>query len=110
MGFAWKHDPGLNPPLNFLPARFMNSLGHKEGSYVIELGSDFQVSTISLDDNFGFGETETQANTASYWVLKPGVGQPLGIDSTGINTLILRLIPLSIPEWRSPSIIHQEKQ
>lgn len=85
MGFAWKHDPSLNPPLNFLPARFMNSLGHKEGSYVIELGSDFNVSTISLDDNFGFGVTRTQTNTASYWVLKPGVGQPLGINSTGMN-------------------------
>jgi hypothetical protein len=85
MGFAWKHDPSLNPPLNFLPARFMNSLGHKEESYVLQLGNDNQVSTISFDHNFGFGVSSSQANTASYWVLKPGVGQPLGIDSTGIN-------------------------
>ena len=75
MGFAWKHDPSLNPPLTFLPARFMNSLGHKVGKYVIELGGE-QVSTISLGDNFGFGKTDIDISTSSYWVLKPNVGQP----------------------------------
>ncbi len=92
MGFAWKHDPGLNPPLNFLPARFMNSLGHKEGSYVIELGGE-KVSSISPEDNFGFGETGNDANTTSYWVLNPGVGQPLGIGSTGIDTIDYQVTP-----------------
>jgi hypothetical protein len=107
MGFAWKHDPGLNPPLNFLPARFMNSLGHREGSYVIELGSNFNVSTISLEDNFGFGETETQQKTTSYWVLKPGVGQPLGIASTGIDTLDTQVNPpvysrMALAQYHTP--------
>lgn len=85
MGFAWKHDLSLNPPRYFLPARSMNSLGHQELKYVIELGGESRVSTVSLDDNFGFGETETQASTTSKWVLEPGSGQPIGVNSTGIN-------------------------
>jgi hypothetical protein len=107
MGFAWKHDPGLNPPLNFLPARFMNSLGHREGSYVIELGSNFNVSSISPEDNFGFGETGNDANTTSYWVLNPGVGQPLGIGSTGIDTLDTQVNPpvysrMALAQYHTP--------
>lgn len=83
MGFAWKHDPSLNPPLNFLPARFMNSFGHKEGSYVMELGGE-NVLTIGSQDNFGFAHPVAQADKSSYWVLRPEY-QPTGINSTGDN-------------------------
>jgi len=79
MGFAWKH----NPPLTFLPSRYMNSLGHKEFEYVMEFGGD-AVETISEEDNFGFAYPNTQANSSSYWVMKQGT-KPPGLDITGAN-------------------------
>ncbi len=79
MGFAWKHDP----PLTFLPSRYMNSLGHKEFEYVMELGGD-TVETISVDDNFGFTEPLTQSDKSSYWVMKQAT-KPPGLQVTGAN-------------------------
>jgi hypothetical protein len=83
MGFAWKHDPGLNPPLNFLPSRYMNALGHKEFEYMMELGGD-TVETISEADNFGFAKPISQWNKSSYWVMKQGT-KPAGLEITGVN-------------------------
>lgn len=81
MGFAWKHDP----PLIFLPSRYMNALGHKDPEYVIELGGD-TVQTISEADNFGFAKPITQQNNSSYWVMKQGT-KPVGMKSTGSSCI-----------------------
>jgi len=107
MGFAWKHDLSLNPPRYFLPARSMNSLGHQELKYVIELGGESRVSTISELHNFGFGVTASQASTTSKWVLEPGSGQPIGVNSTGIDTLDIQVNPpvysrMALTQYHTP--------
>ena len=79
MGFAWKHEP----PSTFLPSRYMNSLGHKEFEYVMELGGD-AVETISEEDNFGFAKQNTQWDKSSYWVMKQET-KPPGLQITGAN-------------------------
>jgi len=85
MGFAWKHDPTAYFPRTFLPARYMNSLGHWTEKFVIQLGGSYR-STISADDNYGFGGLGSSNTEASYWVLRPFLGQPT-TQITGTNML-----------------------
>lgn len=85
MGFQWKHDPTALFPRTFLPARYMNALGHWTEKFIIQLGGSYR-STISSDDNYGFGEVGNSDYDASFWVLRPFQGQPT-TQLTGTNML-----------------------
>jgi len=87
----------------------MNSFGHDELRYTVEVGGSTVANISPYDNNFGF--TDNNVNSSSYWVNRDNEGEPTNLELTGedftdnVNNEDIYVREALVDEHRSPGAL-----